>query len=231
MKKSRVPDKKQDEAVLQITAHYVEQAKSGGRPSLSDYLIRYPDYIDAIVNFVVYYHALEEHISQRKDVSAANETFSEVSRWALEYARRYGCLSRERGLYQIPTLLVRRDRRRLSLTSLAAELDLSVDVVMQLEQRRIDPTSIPLELSRHLARILQQPLSAIRAYFAENSPCCLSGRSTGTHQKVAERQEVYAASAGEGVQRLSFHQALMASVQMSERQKAIWCGIIEHEHM
>ncbi len=227
MNKSISSDKKQDKAVLQITAHYVEQAQSGQKPCLSDYLVRYPDYRDAIVDFVAYYHALEEHISQRKDVSVANEALSEVSQLALEYVWQRVCLTGERWPHPLLTLLVKKDNERLPLSYLATELDLSVDVVMQLEQRRIDPASIPLALSRHLAQVLQQPLHAIQAYFAKDNQYSVPGNSTGTLQRVAEQQEAYSVN----VQRVSFRQVLMASVEVSDWQKAMWCAIIERENV
>ncbi len=227
MKKSIYPDKKQEEAVLQITAHYVEQVQSGQRPCLSEYLVRYPDHRDAIVDFVAYYHALEEHIPQRKESSLVHETLSEVSQLALEYVWQRVYLSGERWPRQVQTLLMKRDSQRLSPSYLATELDLSVDVVMQLEQRKIDPLSIPLVLSRHLAQELQQPLYAIQAYFAGDSLYQTPGKNEGVHQKVAEQRETYATSPTS----LSFREALMGSRQVSEKQKAFWCAIIERENV
>src|SRR5574340_758423 len=48
-----------DEAVLRITARYLEEARAGRQPRLSDYLARYPQHAEAITDFVAYYHALE----------------------------------------------------------------------------------------------------------------------------------------------------------------------------
>jgi hypothetical protein len=231
LKKSISPAEKQDEAVLQITARYVEQVQSGQKPCLSDYLDRYPDHKDAIVDFVAYYHALEEHIPQRKDVSVASKTLSEVSQLALEYVWQRVCLTGERWPRHILTLLVKKDNQHLSLSYLASELDLSADVVMQLEQRRIDPVSIPLALSRHLAQVLQQPLHVIQAYFAEDNQYGAPGSSIVALQRVAEQQETYSALSEENVPRVSFRQVLEASGEVSERQKALWRAIIERENI
>jgi hypothetical protein len=225
------PDDEQEQAVLQITANYVEQAQSGLKPSLSDYLVRYPAYTDAIVDFVAYYHALEEHLLQHKETSVGSETLSAVSLVALDYAlqRIYG--SGQPWPSQVQTLLVRKDQQPLSLSYLATELDLSIDVVMQLEMRRIDPLSIPRALFRQLAQVLQQPLHAVQAYFAGYNQYGTSGTSrSAVYQSVAESPEPYAVSARESVPRLTFCQALHASAQMSERQKALWYAIIEHEN-
>jgi hypothetical protein len=225
LKKSTLHAKKHNEAIIRITAQYVEQAQAGRRPSLSDYIVLYPTYTDALVDFIAYYHAFEEHILQKIDGS---EDLSEVSQLALAHAWYHVSLPEDNRSCQIPTLLVKKDKRSLSLASLAKELDLSVDIVVQLEQCRIDPTSIPLELSRRMARVLQQPPYVIQAYLTENSQYHVSGKSIGTQQKVAERQAAYAVSAREDM--LSFRQALIASGQLSEQQKDSWYRIIEHEN-
>ena len=222
MKNNTLQAKKRNEAVVRIIAQYVEQVQAGGRPSLSEYLVRYPTYIDALVDFIAYYHVFEEHILQKTDGS---EVLSEVSQLALERAW-YHVPENNRSC-QIPTLLVKRDKSPLSFSSLAQELDLSVDIVVQLERHSIDAVSIPLELSRRLARVLQQPLFVIQAYLAGSSQHIPDKRATH-HQKVAEQQGTYSVSARED--RVSFHQALIASEQLSDRQKSSWCRIIEHEN-
>jgi len=225
LKKSTLHAKKYDEAVARITAQYVEQVQAGQRPSLSEYIVLYPTYTDALVDFIAYYHVFEEHVLQKMDGS---EVLSEVSQLALAHAWYHVSLPEDNRSCQTPTLLVKGDKWPFSLASLAKELDLSVDIVVQLEQRKIDPTSIPLELSRRMARVLQQPLSVIQAYLAENSQCYVSSKITGTQQKVAEQQGAYAVSAREDL--LSFRQVLIASGQLSDRQKDSWCRIIEHEN-
>ncbi len=221
MKNNTLRAEKHNEAVVRITAQYVEQVQAGRKPSLSDYLVRYPAYADALVDFIAYYHAFEEHILQHMDGS---EALSEISQLALERAWYHVSLPKDNRLCQIPTLLVKRDKRPLSLSSLAQELDLSVDIVVQLEQRSIEAASIPLELSRRMACVLQQPLYVIQAYLAGSS----QDKRRGTQQKVAEHQGAYSVSGRED--RVSFRQALMVSEQLSERQKYSWCKIIELEN-
>jgi hypothetical protein len=225
LKKSTLHAKTHNEAVARITAQYVEQIQAGQRPSLSEYIVLYPTYTDALVDFIAYYHVFEEHILQEIDGS---EVLSEVSQLALARAWYHVSLSEDNRVCQLSTLLVKRDTWPFSLASLAKELDLSVDIVVQLEQHRIDPTSIPLELSRRMACVLQQPLSVIQAYLTGNCQYHVSSKSTGTQQKVAEHQGVYFVSAREDM--LSFRQALIASGQLSERQKDHWYRIIEHEN-
>src|SRR5258706_10143065 len=82
--------REEEEAVLSITAHYVEELREGRQPRLSDYLLRYPQYADAITEFVTYYHALEVEVpveapAASKEVSRASMlTLSEGSRMAME---------------------------------------------------------------------------------------------------------------------------------------------------
>jgi len=227
LKKSIYPDKRQEEAIVRITALYVEQVQSGQGPCLSEYLARYPEYRDAIVDFVAYYHALEEPLSQRKESSFAHETLSEISQLALERVWPRVRLSGKRWSQQMRTLLMRKDNQRLSPSYLATELDLSVDVVMQLERCKIDPLSIPLVLYRHLAYVLQQPLYSIQTYFTADRQHRALAKDTGAALKVAEAQETYPVTCGESAPCVSFRQVLMESTQMSERQKALWCAIID----
>jgi hypothetical protein len=226
LKKSTLRTKQRNEVIVHITAQYVEQVQAGRRPLLSDYLVRYPAYTDALADFVAYYHAFEEHIWQKLDGS---EALSEISQLALERAWCHVSQSEDKRSGQLPTLLVKRDNLCLSFSSLAQELDLSVDIVVQLEQCRIDPASIPLELAWRMASAIQQPLYVIQAYLA-NSQQQASGKSAGTQQRVAEQQETYSSVSVRADTR-SFRQALIASDQLSDRQRESWCRIIEHENM
>src|SRR2546421_13017191 len=52
-------DREQEEAILRITAQYVDEVRAGQRPKVSDYLARYPQYAAEIADFVAYYHTVE----------------------------------------------------------------------------------------------------------------------------------------------------------------------------
>ncbi len=56
---------------MHITAQYVAEVQSGRQPHLSDYLARYPRHVDAIADFVAYYHAVEEAMPSVEEVSPA----------------------------------------------------------------------------------------------------------------------------------------------------------------
>src|SRR5947209_9310740 len=72
-----------DEAVLHITARYVAEVRAGRQPRLSDYLARYPQYAEAITDFVAYFHALEVDIPSEPNIMPP---LSEQSQAALAQA-------------------------------------------------------------------------------------------------------------------------------------------------
>lgn len=57
-------NREQDEIVLRVTAHYVEEVQAGHQPDISDYLACYPQYADAIAAFIAYYRTIELSSSQ-----------------------------------------------------------------------------------------------------------------------------------------------------------------------
>src|SRR5579863_5294810 len=57
-------DREQEEVVLRVTAHHVEEVEAGHTPEISDYLARYPQYADAIARFITYYQTVELPLSQ-----------------------------------------------------------------------------------------------------------------------------------------------------------------------
>ncbi len=49
----------QQEDIFHITDLYVTEMQAGKQPNVSDYITRYPQYADAIADFVAYYHAFD----------------------------------------------------------------------------------------------------------------------------------------------------------------------------
>lgn len=66
-------NREQDEIVLRVTAHYVEEVQAGHQPDISDYLARYPQYADAIAAFIAYYQTVELPLSQLRGSSDCTE--------------------------------------------------------------------------------------------------------------------------------------------------------------
>lgn len=74
-----------DEALLRITASYVDEVQAGLHPSLGAYIARYPRYADEIVQFVAYYHSVEATVSEDVETLAP---LSDLSRVALDTAHK-----------------------------------------------------------------------------------------------------------------------------------------------
>jgi hypothetical protein len=67
-------DREQEEVVLRCTAHYIEALQAGHQPEISDYLARYPQYADAIANFIAYYQTVE--LPQAQPIESMDNTDS-----------------------------------------------------------------------------------------------------------------------------------------------------------
>ncbi|HLG78800.1 MAG TPA: hypothetical protein VKX46_20480 [Ktedonobacteraceae bacterium] len=195
---------KREEAVLRITARYVEELQSGRQPVLSEYLGRYPQYASAIADFVAYYHAVEEE-------------------------HRAAALQQEEPqAIPIATLLQASDGRLLAAQQLAALLDLSIDIVQALEQREVAAETIPSVLHERLAAALDCPVNTIRAYFAELPRAQESSRRLPF--QVAEGRAPYPPGILSGSEQ-SFCHLLDASEQLSPASKASWRAILAREQL
>ncbi len=139
---------RQEEDVLHITAQYVAEVQAGQQPRLSDYLVRYPHYADAITDFVTYYHAVEEdlpveYLSPRQDspFTAASvgelPQLSETSRAALQRAWKHIEQHERMPTNLDTTLLTIASKQGLSMSQLAAKIGLSSDIVEKLAGTRL----------------------------------------------------------------------------------------------
>lgn len=221
-------DRQQEEDVLRITAQYVADLQAGRQPHLSDYLLRYPQYADEIAEFVAYYHAVETDLPQ--ETAGELEGFrswpqlSETSRVALGRAwERVAEHEAGTGGGDM-TLLMIAHKRGVSLAELAAGIGLSSDIVAKLVGSRlmIDAATVPLEMHRRVARVLQQPLSVVQASMRR------SNRYPDRLQ-VAEASALYHTGKRPDSQVQSFREALEQSVQLSAEQKAAWRDILARE--
>jgi len=213
-------DREQEEAVLRITAQYVEEARAGHQPKLSDYLARYPQFAAEIADFVAYYHTVEVDLpGETSIISPLAGSFHIATDPAWRSLLRPGATS----TYKLATLLVTVNQQRLTLSQLADKVGLSVDVVAKLEQHKIAASSIPKEMYKRLAETLQQPVRAIEAYFES-----FNERSS-YRQQVAEAQVAYQVNEQPAIPVQSFREALEESVQLSGEQKHVWFDVLSHE--
>jgi hypothetical protein len=136
---------------------------------------------------------------------------------------------------------LRTPQQSFSLSQLASLLDVSADIVVVLESRRLDHSTIPHALFMRLATVLQQPISAIYAYFNLTGRTFgpeLSGPMEQSLSRVAERSMSYTeqpseqSSDGEKPEdaRLpGFRQIIDASPLLSSEQKVRWRTILTRE--
>lgn len=197
---------KREEAVLRITARYVEELQSGRQPVLSEYLGQYPQYAGAIADFIAYYHAVEE------EHGSLAASFQQEGPQAI----------------RIATLLQTSDGRALAEQQLAVLIDLSVDIVQALERREVAAETIPAFVHERLTVVLNWPVSTIRAYFAAWPRAQQSQRRLPF--QVAEGSAPYPpgmfSRSGQ-----SFRHLIEASEQLSPASKASWRAILACEQL
>ncbi|HJT57719.1 MAG TPA: hypothetical protein VJ761_14555 [Ktedonobacteraceae bacterium] len=220
-------NREDEEAVLRITAQYVTEQQAGHQPRLSDYLFRYPQYAGAITDFVAYYHAVEADLPG--EMFVAGEEFSQVSvlpplsnrsRAALDQAWKRLAPTGELPSNAIMTMQQALSKQQTSLSQLAGEVGLSVELMEKLARRMIDAATIPQELLQRLSRALKLP---------QHVTLDFSGLSAGKSpmRGVAEAAENY--SLAERHHRESFREALEGSIELSNEQKKMWYEILDTE--
>src|SRR2546421_8167880 len=212
-------DREQEEAILRITAQYVDEVRAGQRPKVSDYLARYPQYASEIADFVAYYHTVEVDLPGETSITTP---LAENYRIAIGSARKRVLQAEDQSTHKVTTLLVTLNNQHLTPGRLADKLGLSVDIVAKLEQRKIAASSIPKEMYKRLAEALQQPARAIEAYFES-----FNERSS-YRQQVAEAQVAYQVNEQPAIPVQSFREALEESVQLSGEQKHVWFDVLNH---
>lgn len=260
-------DSGQDDIVLRVTAHYVEEVQAGHKPAISDYVSRYPQYADAIAAFIAYYQIVELPSTQLTgspentgDTGGIEDTgeFTDDFHIAIESAWQrvlspeivpeavggeeidhmpeigeYG--EDEDVVYgqTLQSLFMAAKQQRLSLSQLAAYVDISEDIVMLLEQPAVLPGSIPTELYRRLAATLHQPMRTVR-----------SSSGIERRQRVAEHPGEYDVEdigntenpgdkrdAPRLSQKVSFREAVDSSEKLSAEQKRFWRDVLAKEQM
>lgn len=212
-------DREQEEVVQRITARYIAELRAGHQPRLSDYLSRYPQYADAITDFVIYYHATEVDILEEID---RIPPLSQASRAALDDAWKRVFHSESVANTSLETLQVMADRQGKPFPQLAVEIGLSIDILEKLEGHIIDTATIPKAAYKRLATALQQPLIAIETYLG------LAERKQLT-QGLAEEPATYRVEVQSNVQTQSFREAIEQSIRLSNEQKDAWRAILIEE--
>ena len=214
-------DRKQEEMIQLLTARYVSEFNSGQQPQLSEYLLRYPEYADAIADFVAYYHAIEVDLPGESDIILP---LTQTSHTALDQAWKNVLQVNFEGNDALNSLLVVVRNANRSLLELALQVGLGQDILKKLDQRMIDAATVPQELCHRLAAALQQPLAAIER-------CLGMGEYWHYPQFVAESSTAYSVVDQPVLDSpvCSFHEAVSESTQMSNEQKRDWQAILIDE--
>ena len=221
-------DREQEEAVLYITARYVAEVQAGQQPRLSDYLSRYPQYSDAIADFVAYYHAIEADVPGESLEEPLVGTLSPLSAdfyIAIDSAWKRISQPTDEKIStnkQIPLREIAK-AQKLTLSQLAGTIGLGVDVIMKIDQHRINTSTIPGEVFNRLASALHQPLDAIRA--------SVGGSNSWAVTQVAESPASYNVGQQPGMQAETFGEAVETSTELSDEQKAFWHDILFSESL
>lgn len=216
----------QQDAIFRITARYVAEVQAGHEPVLSEYIARYPQYADAIADFVAYYHGFEATVPLASNTHALLSPFSQAT-----LPRSEGHMQSESLSTIVMTSLLVTDQRHFTLSDLARKLDLSVDIVALLEQRAIDPATLPFELYRRIALVLHQPISSIQAYFSWTPPHTRSARERQAVMKVAEKPAYYHVSGEQSPLEQSFRHIVAESLWLSPEQRDTWETILTLESL
>jgi hypothetical protein len=197
-----------EEEIMRITAEFMAEQEAGHKPRLEEYARRYPQYVDEMADFVTYYYAVEAGLPT--DTTSV-PSLSAGSRAALD-------LAWERATEPLAchalTLAVLARRRRYTLARLAAALDLSDDIVVQLARRLVEPETIPREILLRLSRVLSQSLNVVR-------------QALGLPEVPSTPLPAGKPAVCSGLP--SFREALVASLRLSVAQKERWLAVLERE--
>lgn len=209
-------DREREELVQRITARYVEEVRSGHRPDISDYLAHYPQYADEIADFVAYYHTFEGDLPcETHNMPVLSGQFQ----GAIDTAWERVLPTLGQPTSTITSLLGTAAKRHLTVSQLVERLGLSGDILLKLEQHAINATTIPRELMNQLANVLQEPSSAVQAFFG------IPQRQQTL--QIAEAQAIYQVDEVGG-QAQSFREAIEESEQLSEEQRQAWYTLLEY---
>lgn len=214
-------DNQNEEMIQRLTARYVAEYHAGHQPQLSEYLLRYPRYADVLADFVSYFHAVEIDLPLESEIIAP---LSQTSRAAFVDAMEK-VEQTDLELRGNPESLHQAlDKAHKSFHQVSQEVGLDQDILYALGQHRIDVATIPLEVSRRLAKALHQSVSALEIVLG-------LGRQELHHQLVAEQPSDYHLEAQHAlhVGTCSFQEAIERSEHISDQQKESWRAVLLQE--
>jgi hypothetical protein len=216
-------DSEQEAEVQRIVARYVEEVQAGLRPRLQEYFVRYPQYADAIADFVAYYQAVEAHLPQQEDATTTALPSSLSALLPKIQQRALSTLSEGQVATGITSLFLTATQDVLDETRLAKALDLSEDSVIALEQRKVLPETLPRTLLQRLSGITGYTVREIQEFFkAASHHYQQQDNTVGSVGHVAELNATY-------MPQYSFLEIIEASPTLSQEQKWYWREVVESE--
>jgi hypothetical protein len=214
-------DNEHEEMIQRLTARYVAEYHAGRQPRLSEYLLRYPRYADVLADFVSYFHAVEIDLPLESEIIAPlSQTSRAAYVEAMEKVEQTGLeLSDNPGSLQQAL-----DKAQKSFHQVSQEVGLGQDILHALAQHRVDIPTIPREVTRRLAKALDQPVSALEIVLGLS-------RQELHHQLAAEQPSDYDIEDQSvlHVEACSFQEAIERSEHMSDSQKRNWRAILLQE--
>lgn len=147
-----------------LCARYVEEAKSGRKPNLQDYLARYPNYAIELADFITSYHLTLVDLPEPDEAPVA--TLSPAFARALA-AVRAQVTQREAAAFV--SLEDRSFDVGLDPGTLAARVGVTPRIIARLDARSIAAASIPRELFRRLADALDITVEAVMGFLGASA--------------------------------------------------------------
>lgn len=218
-------DSEQRDEIQRINARYVEETLAGLHPSLTEYITRYPQYADAIADFVAYFHAVEVEIPQEYD--AHSEPLPPSRSALLKTLQRRIIAQHAQNGHQpwMTSLLTNSMQESQDITQLTVVLNISSDIVSELENHLVVFETIPLALQRAMAKYLDYSLEQVQQFlewpasFYRRTPNVIDEPS----RYVAETSPSYLS-----LQR-DFLEIVEASEVLSQEQKQYWREVVAGE--
>jgi hypothetical protein len=206
---SNARNQREDE-LDRITARYVEEFQAGKAPRVADYIQRYPQYADELMEFVLYFHAIAADLPEPDALPAPQ--FTPAASAARARLREQGG---SESVEPVSGLFSQGLAAGYPPPQLAKTIGLSWDVLAKLEARAITATSIPGTLIQRLADTLKVAPAAISAYLQESAQA-QSGAFFYADTPPEQQQE-------------TFLIAIQSSSQLTQEQKREWTDIVEQE--
>lgn len=191
-----------------IAAQYADDVQQRRMPNIEEYMRRYPEYAQDLMEFAVYFHTIG---FEMEPPSAVPAPLSPAAQKALAQIRSGSVIS---SAAPIAGLVKQGATLGYSPRKLADVIGISTDLLGKLEARAIAVATIPPTLFRRLAEALKVTPEAIAAYLGAASPT-QAGAFYYADQPPTQHQE-------------SFLDAVRSSALPSER-KGEWADIVSAE--